>query len=138
MYRFLRDSKIQNVLNLLKSNTFKEDPRVDLALEKDIMKSTAAYFPNILNSGYKVLLYQGQFDFRDGIMGSRHWIENMKWKYSLEYFNANRDVWMTNDKVAGYVTAYRNLVRVELSNAGHLAPGDQGFNTAEMIKQFLL
>lgn len=137
MYRFLRDSKIQTSLNI-KSNTYREDPRVKLALEKDIMKSTAGYFPNILDSGYKVLLYQGQFDYRDGIMGSTTWIENIKWEHSLDYRNASRDVWHTNDKVAGYVTTYRNLVRVELVNAGHLAPGDQGFNTAEMIKRFLL
>lgn len=143
MYMLLRDPNIQKMLNIQNYNSFEKDARVEQYLAEDIMKSSAGYFPRILKKGYKVLLYQGQFDFRDGVLSQNDWVKSINWPYKSQFNNAPRKIWKTaqdlnDERVAGFVTAFQNLVRVELLNAGHLAPGDQGFNSAEMIKLFLL
>ncbi|KAJ3268372.1 hypothetical protein HDV01_003083 [Terramyces sp. JEL0728] len=114
-----------------------EDPNVDAHLREDIMQSAASYFPEILDNGYQVLLYQGQFDYRDGVWSNTEWIENIDWKHRKKFLEQERQVWKPM-QVAGYFTKYENLVRFELLNAGHLAPGDQGKSTLSMIEQYLL
>jgi vitellogenic carboxypeptidase-like protein len=114
------------------------DSNVYQYLSDDIMKSSVWYFATLLDSGYKVLLYQGQYDFKDGILSSNEWITNMKWSGAEEYAKAERSVWYEDKVVAGYKTEHKNLVRAEVLNAGHLAPGDQGFTTRKMIEDFLV
>ena len=142
MYQLLRNEKTLASLNLPSNLRFEKDENVYYHLKGDIMKSTAAYIPILLNQGYKVVLFQGNYDFRDGILGSNEWIDSMKWKDSDGYAAAERLVWYTHHEreqlLAGYVTRYSNLARIELLNAGHLAPGDQTFNSAEMLSQFLM
>jgi vitellogenic carboxypeptidase-like protein len=142
MYTFLRDPKIKYALNVPATVEYVKDDRVFEHLAGDVMKSSAGYFAPLLDNGYKVLLYQGQYDLRDGVLSATQWIGDVAWKHRDEYADAKRDVWRTERNggrhVAGYVTASHNLVRVELLNAGHLAPGDQGYNSAEMIRLYLL
>ncbi|KAI8808542.1 Alpha/Beta hydrolase protein [Cladochytrium replicatum] len=88
-------------------------------------------------NNYKVLLFQGQFDFRDGIWGSTEWIEKLDWSGQIGYRSAQRKIWSFDGHVAGYVTEHRNLKRVELLQAGHLAPMDQGARAKFMIESFV-
>ncbi|KAI8899170.1 Alpha/Beta hydrolase protein [Globomyces pollinis-pini] len=141
MYRFFDKPEVKQALNVGDAIFFK-DPWVFKYLEEDLMQSAAFYIPPLLEANYQVLLYQGQFDFRDGVLSSTEWIESLNWHGQESYKSANRTIWRNDSpgqsSVAGYVTQFGNLVRVEVSNAGHLAPGDQGVNTAKMINKFLL
>ncbi|KAJ3317461.1 hypothetical protein HDV06_001548 [Boothiomyces sp. JEL0866] len=119
------------------NHPYGKDPNIDIHMRDDIMQSAASYFPELLDNKYKVLLYQGQFDFRDGVWSNTEWIENVEWKHQNKYLEAERQIWR-QEQVAGYYTRYENLVRFELLNAGHLAPGDQGLYTLKMIEEFLL
>lgn len=142
MIDFLRDTSVIKSLNLPVGSRNTKSSDVFAYLADDIMKSSAAYLPFILDAGYKVLLYQGQFDFRDGILGSTEWIDGIKWKKQEHWKVAEREVWRTQEinetHIAGYTTKVDNLVRVELLGAGHLAPGDQGYNSNAMMNTFLL
>ncbi|KAJ1345175.1 hypothetical protein BSLG_000690 [Batrachochytrium salamandrivorans] len=87
----------------------------------------------------------GQFDFRDGPMGSSEWIESLEWHGTKGFLAAPRDIWRTsitlNDStphVAGYITKHQSLVRVELLGAGHVAPMDQGFVVKQMVDNLLI
>jgi vitellogenic carboxypeptidase-like protein len=137
MYTFLKDPKVKESLNVGVDAMFAQDWYLYPHLEEDIMQSAVWYLPSLVDAGYQVVLYQGQFDFRDGIMSQNEWISNLDWKGREEFNEAARVVWYERDAVAGYVTRYKNLVRVEVSNAGHLAPGDQGFHTLQMIERYL-
>ncbi|KAJ3272497.1 hypothetical protein HDV01_005448 [Terramyces sp. JEL0728] len=116
---------------------FGQDVNLYQNIELDIMQSSAIYLPYVLKQ-IKVLLYQGQFDLRDGIMGSTEYIENINWEYNLEYKNSERKIWKENGVVVGYVTEFDNLVRVELLNAGHYAPENQPQVAKKMIQDYLL
>ncbi|KAJ3257681.1 hypothetical protein HK103_004308 [Boothiomyces macroporosus] len=136
MLSFLDLESTRQAINV-GDHAYGKDPNIDIHMRDDIMQSAASYFPELLDNGYQVLLYQGQFDFRDGVWSNSEWIEHINWKHQKKYLNADRQIWK-QEQVAGYYTRFENLVRFELLNAGHLAPGDQGLYTLKMIEEFLL
>ncbi|KAI8903963.1 Alpha/Beta hydrolase protein [Gorgonomyces haynaldii] len=125
MYKFLRDPKTLELLHLPPDTVYEKDQNVFQALSKDIMKSAKVYIEKVLDRGYTTILYQANFDFRDGISGSNEYIETLDWQYQQQYNEAKREQFIVNQRVAGYKTQFKNLIRVELLNAGHLAPMDQ-------------
>nr|KAJ3423058.1 hypothetical protein HK105_003689 [Polyrhizophydium stewartii] len=144
MNAFLQLPETKASLNLAPDAVFSKDPRVYRHLEEDIMRSAAGIVASLLEKQYRVLLYQGQFDFRDGIMGSSEWIENMQWHGADGFRAAERRVWRTATKsgdtalhVAGYTRHFEALSRVELLHAGHLAPMDQGPASKRMVQDWI-
>ncbi|KAF9108067.1 hypothetical protein BGX27_008495 [Mortierella sp. AM989] len=119
-----------------KTKYFK-DPAVIKTMDGDIMKSALWMVSSLLQQGIKVLAYQGIFDFRDGVAGSTSWIEQLEWAGQEEFLNTEREVWINDGKLAGYVTQIEGLARVVILGAGHLAPMDQGDNTLAMIKSLV-
>ncbi|KND03729.1 uncharacterized protein SPPG_01188 [Spizellomyces punctatus DAOM BR117] len=116
---------------------YHSDPAVAFHLAHDIMRSAAPQVAELLNSGYHVLLYQAQFDFRDGVLGQTEWIENLDWEDREGYIKADRQIWKVDGHVAGYVTKYQQLKRVEILLAGHFAPQDQKKQVRQMINTFV-
>ncbi|KAK5669790.1 hypothetical protein QVD99_004169 [Batrachochytrium dendrobatidis] len=145
MESFLQLETTKQSLNVGSLAQFGKDQKAAESLTEDIMKSAAHVVAELLDKKYRVVLYQGQFDFRDGIMGSTDWIESMTWTGSKEFLMAPRTVWrMLTERlldtlhVVGYVTQYRHLARIELLAAGHLAPMDQGYVVRQMIDTHLI
>ncbi|KAI9334206.1 Alpha/Beta hydrolase protein, partial [Zopfochytrium polystomum] len=109
-------------------------------LAGDAMKSAAGAVARVLRrGGVRVLLYQAQFDLRDGVMGSNAWIAGLQWDGREGFAAAERRVWRLHGRgeVVGFVTEYGQLRRVELLRAGHLAPLDAPVAAREMIEDFL-
>lgn len=109
------------------------------------MNSTLFLFPDIL-SKYRVLIYQGNFDFRDGVISNTAWLDKLQWEYFHEWAAVEPVIWqmnytinpgVTKNTLAGKVQAHRNLTRVVLWNAGHFVPAPNGNPEAayEMIKR---
>ncbi|KAH6562062.1 hypothetical protein BASA50_004205 [Batrachochytrium salamandrivorans] len=144
MERFLQLPATKQSLNV-GSAWFGKDPMVAENLKEDGMKSAASTIAFLVDNGYRTVVYQGQFDFRDGPMGSSEWIESLEWHGTKGFLAAPRDIWRTsitlNDStphVAGYITKHQSLVRVELLGAGHVAPMDQGFVVKQMVDNLLI
>ncbi|KAJ3324207.1 hypothetical protein HDV06_000246 [Boothiomyces sp. JEL0866] len=134
---------ILKVMNSIKKSlnvpdgVFGQDIKLYPNIELDIMQSAAIYLPYVVER-IRVLCYQGQFDLRDGIMGSTEYVENINWKYQKGFNNAERRIWKEDGGVAGYIKEYQNLVRVEILGAGHYAPEDQPLLTKQMVEKYLL
>jgi vitellogenic carboxypeptidase-like protein len=137
MYQLLNDPVVKESLNVGIDAIYGKDWNMFPHLEQDIMKSAVDYFPTILNSGIQVLLYQGQYDFRDGVLSQNEWINNLKWDHHSHYLEARRNPWFVGDVLGGFSTWFKNLARVEVLNCGHLCPGDINTTTA-MISNFLI
>ncbi|KAI9348719.1 Alpha/Beta hydrolase protein [Zopfochytrium polystomum] len=121
-------------------------------LEADVMKTAVPPVERLLARGVRMLAYQGQFDFRDGVLSCNEWIEGLDWSGRDGYLGAERKVWRLASsnggrgggsgqggpgRVAGYVTQHAHLRRVEVLLAGHLSPMDAGQATREMIESFV-
>ncbi|KAF9997537.1 hypothetical protein BGZ80_000237 [Entomortierella chlamydospora] len=116
---------------------FSKDPVVLKTMSGDIMKSASWMVSSLLKQGIKVLAFQGVFDFRDAVAGSNSWIEMLEWPGQEEFLDAEREIWINDGKLAGYVTQVEGLSRVVILGAGHLAPMDQGENSFAMIKSLV-
>ncbi|KAI8926212.1 Alpha/Beta hydrolase protein, partial [Entophlyctis helioformis] len=145
MEEFLGLPATKTSLNVGPSAWFGKDPEVYNALQGDVMKSAALVVAYLLDKQYRVVLYQGQFDFRDGIMASSEWIEGLDWHGAEGYATAEREIWRlatpgtdAPPHIVGFSREYANLARVELLHAGHLAPMDQGFVSKRMIDDYLI
>ncbi|KZV85863.1 serine carboxypeptidase [Exidia glandulosa HHB12029] len=136
--RYLLQEQTQKTLHAQKK-TFGTDSAVFMSLATDNMKTTLPLFPDLLKR-YKVLLYQGHFDLRDGVVSNSRWIEAIDWDGRVPFKFANRQVWTSSEgELQGYVTQYANLTRVVLLGCGHLAPADDGCPAAslEMITRHI-
>jgi len=65
------------------------------------------------------------------------WIEEMNWKFSTEFYNADRKHWKIDNKIVGYCKQYQNLYKVEVNGAGHLSPMDQPESLYDMVTRFI-
>ncbi|KAI9202232.1 Alpha/Beta hydrolase protein [Polychytrium aggregatum] len=133
----LNQDSVRKSLNTLASasgGVFDKDPAVYNHLVADISRSEAKRVEGLLQLGYKVLLFHGQFDLRDGVMGQTEWIDGLDWHGRDEYGKAERTIMHLAGELAGYATRAANLWRVEVLQAGHLAPMDQGKRLKELIE----
>ena len=66
------------------------------------MRTSMPLYPPLIER-YPVILYQGQFDFRDGVVANTAWIDDLEWSKSTEFSNASRELWMLDgERLAGY------------------------------------
>ncbi|KAF9949594.1 hypothetical protein BGZ72_008654 [Mortierella alpina] len=131
------EQEIQRIERGRESTLYFKDPLVFKALNVDLMKSSAWMVSSLLQQGIKVTAFQGIFDFRDGVAGSHTWIEQLKWHGQKAFLEAERELWMVDGHLAGYVTQVPGLSRLTILGAGHLAPMDQNTNILAMIRNLV-
>ncbi|KAG0052155.1 hypothetical protein BGZ83_002928 [Gryganskiella cystojenkinii] len=118
---------------------YTKDPIVIKSMGGDIMKSAAWMVSELLKheDEIKVLAYQGVFDFRDAVAGSQTWIDELEWSGQEAFLDTERELWLHNGQLAGYITRTGKLAKVVVLGAGHLAPMDQPKSNLEMIKSLI-
>ncbi|KAJ3237060.1 hypothetical protein HDU81_010063 [Chytriomyces hyalinus] len=148
MEKLLNLARVKKALNVPDDIPFDKDPMVAQALFEDGMKSVKGVVEHLLSENqytregrlenkFQVLLYQGQFDYRDGILGSTQWITSLNWPGREMFAAAVRRVWTLGDTTVGFVTEHANLRRVEVMLAGHLAPKDSPLASKSMVYEFV-
>nr|KYP40880.1 Serine carboxypeptidase-like 50 [Cajanus cajan] len=110
---------------------------VGAALHADVMKSVKYMVEHLVRRS-RVLLYQGEYDLRDGVVQTEVWVKTMKWEGIEEFLNAERKIWRVNGEVVGYVQKWKSLTNVVVLGAGHLLPTDQAVNSQAMIEDWVL
>ncbi|KAJ3018677.1 UNVERIFIED_CONTAM: hypothetical protein HDU68_011020, partial [Siphonaria sp. JEL0065] len=148
MEALLNIDAVKKALNVPSDLKFEKDPAVAEALFEDGMKSVKHVVEGLLTKqqfshegklkkNLKVLLYQGQFDYRDGVLSSNDWISGLNWNGQKQFDEASREIWKINNSVVGYKTKYAQLTRFIVLHAGHLAPKDSPDATREMMFDFI-
>ncbi|GMI75172.1 serine carboxypeptidase-like 50 [Hibiscus trionum] len=136
--RFLNIPEVKRALGVNESMVFEEcGDVVGEALHSDVMKSVK-YMVELLVKKSKVLLYQGLYDLRDGVVSTEAWVKTMKWEGIEKFMTADRVIWEVNGEVAGYLQKWGSLTNVVVSGAGHLLPADQPLNSQAMIEDWVL
>ncbi|XP_021593261.1 serine carboxypeptidase-like 50 [Manihot esculenta] len=136
--KFLQSADVKRKLGANESIVFDEcSDAVGEALSEDVMKSVK-YMVELLVKKSKVLLYQGHFDLRDGVVSTEAWVRTMKWEGIKRFLIAERKVWKVNGELAGYAQKWGSLSHVVVLGAGHLVPTDQALNSQAMIEDWVL
>ncbi|XP_059447354.1 serine carboxypeptidase-like 50 [Corylus avellana] len=134
----LQNEEVKRALGANESVAFEEcSDVVGDALHDDVMKSVK-YMVEALVKQSRVLLYQGNFDLRDGVVSTEAWVKTMKWEGIEEFVMAERKVWKVKGELAGYVQKWGSLSNVVVLGAGHLVPNDQALHSQGMIEEWVL
>ncbi|KAK8655640.1 hypothetical protein V6N13_108213 [Hibiscus sabdariffa] len=135
---FLNIAEVKKALGVNESMVFEECSEVvGYALQDDVMKSVK-YMVELLVKKSKVLLYQGLYDLRDGVVSTEAWVKTMKWEGIEKFLMADRVVWRVKGELAGYLQKWGGLTHVVVSGAGHILPADQPSNSQAMIEDWVL
>ncbi|KAG5023563.1 hypothetical protein JHK82_019465 [Glycine max] len=136
--RFLNIGEVKKALGVNESFAFQiHSDVVWAALYDDLMKSVK-YMVEHLVSRSRVLLYQGQYDLRIGVMQVEAWVKTMKWEGIVEFLNAERKIWKVNGELAGYVQNWKSLTNAVVLGAGYFLPTDQPVYSQAMIEDWVL
>lgn len=139
MQTFFDLNETKDLLHIPRDHRFGTSPEVQLNLRDDIMQSQKPQIESLLRAGIRVLLYQGQFDWKDGVVSNEAWIRTLDWPGRASFLEANRTVWRrANDgRIAGYWRGFQNLEQVVVLAAGHLVPMNQPLSAVDMLLRFL-
>ncbi|QXJ23917.1 hypothetical protein AGRA3207_005144 [Actinomadura graeca] len=107
-------------------------------LAEDIMADCSEQYAELLEEGYKTLLYTGNFDTACGYLATEEMLADLeKWSDPHEneaWLNAPRLVWtQAQGDPKGFVRRHKNLTQVALPDAGHVVPAYQPRIAREMI-----
>ncbi|XP_078455979.1 retinoid-inducible serine carboxypeptidase [Lampetra planeri] len=102
----------------------------------DFMKPVIDMVDELLSSGVKVTVYNGQLDLIVDTLGQESWVQKMKWP-GLDAFNELK--WsplslVSSDNVA-YHKSYGNFTFYWILKAGHMVPLDQGDTALELLRR---
>lgn len=99
---------------------------------------------NVLNHPDKVrvLFFNGMNDMICNHVGNERFLDNLPWKYAVEWVTAKRYTWTAigsnpEDGPSGYAKEHENLTFLKILNSGHMVPLDQPRVAFEMIRSFL-
>jgi len=106
------------------------------ALLDDISRSSEFLFPNLL-ANYRVLLYNGYYDFICNLDGTNQWASVINWPYKNQFNSAKNVTWTVDGQPAGYYKKASTLTHLIVDNAGHMCPFDQPRNTHDMLYRFI-
>ncbi|GMJ08178.1 serine carboxypeptidase-like 50 [Hibiscus trionum] len=135
---FLNINAVKRALGVDESMVFEScSGVVRAAMHEDMMKSVKNMV-EFLVENTRVLLYQGLYDIKIGVVPNEAWVKTMKWDGIREFLMADRKIWRVNGEVAGYVQKWQTLTNVVILAAGHLLPADQPLNSQAMIEDWVL
>lgn len=131
---FLNSSETRQRLGAKKN--FGTDPQVSISLTDDVMRTYKEDVKTLIQAKVPVLLYQGQFDWKDGATSNEAWIRSLFQDNS--YLNATRTVLQTaNGAKYGWIKRAPPLYDAVIGGAGHMAPMDQPTPALDLITRFV-
>ena len=114
---------------------------VEVALIGDVLFSQKPRVEALLQSGFKVLIYNGALDLICGAPLTERYLPLLEWQGSDAWPQTRRTLWHDLDypggAIAGYARGTANLLQVVIRGAGHMAPFDQATRTKDMISRFI-
>ena len=112
------------------------NPEVIQIMRSDVMRSVADYVAVVLDAQVPVLLYQGLFDWIDGVFSNEQWILDLDWRGKHNYNAVERQKWLIDGELVGFTRNYGPLTQVTVRNAGHSVPLTQPRVAFALAKDF--
>ncbi|CAG0917791.1 unnamed protein product [Notodromas monacha] len=118
------------------NKAFHNGSKVESLLFEDMMKSVKPWFEDILNSGIRVLLFNGQLDIIVAYPLTENFVRSLRWRHAADFKDSPRHQWKIGAVTAGYAQEYENFGLVLVRNAGHMVPYDQPVLGYDLINRF--
>jgi hypothetical protein len=94
----------------------------------------------LLDAGYKVLVYNGDRDLSCCVQGTEVLLDTMEWGGAEAWADtteSRRSLWMVDGEVAGYSKQHAGLEFVVVYNSGHLVPLNQPKHALDLVTRFI-
>eukprot|EP00039_Didymoeca_costata_P020123 m.340136 g.340136 ORF g.340136 m.340136 type:complete len:446 (+) comp19154_c0_seq1:16-1353(+) len=91
----------------------------------------------VLDAGFPVLIYAGEYDFICNWLGNHEWTNVFQWSGAKVYANASNTSWHVGGEYAGSFKSAQGLTFLKVRNAGHMVPRDQPVNSLDMMNRFI-
>ncbi|XP_042387052.1 serine carboxypeptidase-like 50 [Zingiber officinale] len=135
---FLNRNEVKAALGVPPEVTWEEcGEEARAALHADLMKSVKWMVEELVRES-RVLLYQGLYDLRVGVVSTEAWVREMEWEGLESFLKAERKVWRVDGELAGQVKRWGSLTHAVVYGAGHLVPADQGKSAQAMIEDWVM
>ncbi|GMF28317.1 unnamed protein product [Phytophthora lilii] len=112
----------------------------------DWSMSYDTYVADLLNDGYRVLIYAGDADLMCNWIGNQAWTLALDW-HNKNGFNAAEErtsvdpgtIRTNSDAVVdtGVVRSFKNFAFVRVFNAGHMVPMDQPAVSLDLLNNYI-
>jgi len=103
----------------------------------DFMKPVISTVDELLNLGYKVVVFNGQLDLIVDTIGTNVWVQKLKWSGLNQWNNARRVPLYDQGKyplTGAFKKEYKNFSYYWIMRAGHMVPHDQPEMGRRMLK----
>lgn len=105
---------------------------------------SSALLPGLLESGLRILFFNGDKDMICNHIGNEMLIENLQWSgmkgwelQSGKEGEVEKQDWIVDNDIAGYYREARNLTYVRFYNASHMVPFDWPTRSLDMLNRFM-
>ncbi|CAH0480813.1 unnamed protein product [Peronospora belbahrii] len=101
--------------------------------------STLDTVQSLLQGGFRMLFYNGQWDMMCNHYGTEKMLLSLNWNGSKAYQQAKKYTWRVKDRTepAGFAQQDGNLTYVVVTGAGHIVPMDVPDVAVEMLHRFV-
>eukprot|EP00111_Clytia_hemisphaerica_P016570 TCONS_00049089-protein len=127
----LMNGQIRQKLQIIPPNVIWDSHRNDVfaAQSQEFMRPVINEVGQLLSSGLKVVIIQGQLDLLCDSPGTDAWIKKLPWGDLPQYLAAP-----LTTMSQGKMRRYKNLIYYDVSNAGHMVPIDKPSAGLEILQ----
>lgn len=136
IFNFLNREDVQKELGV-RTQWESCDALVHVLLVGDWVKDMIHKVADILENGYRVLIYNGDKDFICNWFGGKDWTERVQWRGQRDFVAKQMEEWEIDGKPAGQIKAHDNFAFVRVYDAGHMVPMDKPQPALALIKEFI-
>ncbi|KAJ9584274.1 hypothetical protein L9F63_021396 [Diploptera punctata] len=111
MGQYVQLNKVRNAIHV-GNLTFHTDNKVEIMLKQDVMQSVKPLVEVLLDSNYRVLIYNGQLDIIVAYPLTLGFLQNLKWSGTDAYKTAPRLQWHVDGDIAGYSKTVGNFTEL--------------------------
>jgi len=105
----------------------------------DLASSYKRELQVLLNLDVQVLLYNGQNDFIVNTAGVLSYINTLQWQHIKEWKAKPKKIWKESGfNSLGWYKNYKNLIFLQVRDAGHLLPSDQPRAAWMMLSKYFV
>ena len=107
--------------------------------DADLASTYKPQLQRIISAGVETLIYNGQNDFIVNTPGVLSYMNSLQIPFIKEWKSREKTIWTEGyPDSMGWYKQYRNLIFLQVRNAGHLVPADQPNYAWFMLKKYFL